>query len=208
MSRQTVCFLTLLWTTAIVGSLAAAQDPAEATPNYEISHPDYQYDSSVASIADVDFKNITVFWHRSDKPEPSARLLKGTFARKYEHGGGEEVTLDFVKFINLQGETEPRAVIDILWRSCGGSCSESGLVQVFELRSGRPVVVEQITYERHAPDTGAKLETGSRILTVTGRSSEPSPNCCPKSLDVMTFEWDGKEFIFKSSNRVALADTP
>ena len=208
MGRQTVCFIILLWTTAIGGPLTAAQDPNEAMPNYEISHPNYQYDSSVASIADVDFKNMTVFWHRSDKPEPSARLLKGNFERKYEHGGGEEVTLDLVKLVNLQGETDQHAVIDILWRTCGGSCSDHGLVQVLELRSGHPVVVEQITYERHAPNIGAKLETGPRIPTVTGRSSEPSPNCCPKSLDVMTFEWDGKGFIFKSNNRVALADAP
>jgi len=200
--------LTLLWTVAIAGSLAAAQDPAEAKPNYEISYPNYQYGITVASIEDVDFKNLTVLWHRGGKPEPSARLLNGTFRQTYEHGGGEDVTLDLLKFLNLQSETEQRAVIDILWRSCGGSCSENGLIQVFELRSRHPTVVEQITYERHAPNTGAKLETGSRILIVTGRSSEPSPNCCPKSLDVMTFEWDVQEFVFRNNKRVALANTP
>lgn len=208
MNRPTVCVITLLWTIAIAGSLASAQDPVEATPNYKISYPNYQYGITVASIGNVDFKNLTVFWHRSDRPAPSARLLNGTFKQQYEHGGGEDVTVDLVKLLNLQGETEQRAVIDILWRSCGGSCSETGLVQVFELRSGHPTVVEQITYERHTPNTGAKLEAEPRILIVTGRSSEPSPNCCPKSLDLMSFEWDGKEFIFKSSNRVALADTP
>jgi hypothetical protein len=76
------------------------------------------------------------------------------------------------------------------------------------LRSGHPTVVEQITYERHAPNTGATVDTGSRTITVTGRSSEPSANCCPKSLDVMTFEWKGRELAFKSSKRVALADNP
>ena len=199
---------TLLWATAIGGSLAAAQDPVEAAPNYQISYPNYQYGVAAASIGDVDFKNLTVFWHRGDKPARSARLLNGTFEQKYEHGRGKEVTVDLVQSVVLPGETERRAVIDILWRSCGGSCSDYGLVQVFELRSGHPTVIEQITYERHAPNTGAELDKGSRILTVTGRSSEPSANCCPKSLDVMTFEWDGKEFAFKSSKRVALADTP
>jgi hypothetical protein len=208
MNRPIVRVLARLWTAAIVGSLAAAQNPEEAKPNYEISHPSYQYGVTVPSMGDVDFKNLTVFWYGRDEPMPSARLLNTTFQQKYESGGGEEITLDLLKFLSLQGEIDRRAVIDLLWRSCGGSCSENGLVQVYELRSGHPTVVEQIRYERHAPGTGIKLEAGSRVLTVTGRSSEPSPNCCPKSLDVMTFGWDGKEFIFKGNKRVALADTP
>ena len=208
MSRWIVGVRPLLCTVVIVGSLAAAQDPAEAAPNYQISHPNHQYGISVASIGDVDFKNLTVFWYRNDEPVSSARLHNGSFQQEYESGGGEDVSLDLLKFLSLQGGAEQRAFIDILWKSCGGSCSENGLVQVIELRSGHPTVVEQITYGRHAPNTGAKLDRESRTLTVTGRSSEPSPNCCPKSLDVMTFEWDGKQFIFKTSNRVALADTP
>ncbi len=208
MSRLTVRILIPLWVAAIAGSVALAQVPVEAAPNYQISYPNYQYGVTAASIGDIDFKNLTVVWHRADKLAWSARLLNGTFEQKYEHGGGEEVTVDLVQSLVRPSETESHAIIDILWRRCGGSCSDHGLVQVFELRSGHPTVVEQITYERHAPNTGASLDAGSGILTVTGRSSEPSPHCCAKSLDVMTFAWDGKKFIFKSSNRAAIADVP
>src|SRR5271166_2863271 len=117
MNRLSVRILTLLWITAIVGSAAAAQDPAEAAPNYQISYPNYQYGVTAASIGDVDFRNLTVFWHRGDKPARSARLVNGTFEEKYEHGGGEEVSVDLVQSLVLPGKTERRAVIDILWRS-------------------------------------------------------------------------------------------
>ena len=177
---------------------------ADDGPNYQVSYPEFQYGITVSSLRELDFRNLTVFWHRTDKPEPAVQLKDGSFARRYEPGGGGDVSLDLVKVL----EGGRYAVIDVMWRSCGGSCSENGLVQVFELVSGHPTVIEQIRYERHAPQTGASIDGSSRILTVSGRSSEPSPNCCPRSVDVMTFQWDGKQFVFTTSRRDALPGTP
>jgi hypothetical protein len=207
MNKFIVRLTNLLWMLALAQSVSAALIQPGDAPNYEISHPNYQYSITITSLRDIDFKNfenLTVFWRRDNKPEPGVRLVDGRFSQRYPEGGGEEVVLDLVRFI----DGGQRAVIDLLWKTCGASCSDSGLVQVFALNAGHPMVVEQIAYERHAPNTGVKLDAESRILTVTGRSSQPSPNCCPKSLDVMTFEWDGKGFIFKSSDRVVLTDTP
>jgi len=190
-----------------VGPFLLAQGEPHESPSYEILVPNYQYDISASSIKDVNFKNLTVFWYRTDQLRPSAQLSAGSFQERYE-GGSENVTLDFVKLLDDPSTPTPHAVIDLLWKSCGGSCSNNGLVQVFELRSGHPVVVQQIRYGRHAPGTGASLDLESRILTVTGRSSEPSPNCCPKSLDVMEFAWDGRKFVFKNMKSLALPDTP
>jgi hypothetical protein len=207
MNKSIVRLGTFLWTLALAGSVSAAHIQPGDAPNYEISHPNYQYSITVASLRDIDFKNfenLTVFRLRNNKPEPGVRLVDGKFSQRYPEGGGEEVVLDLVRFI----DGGQRAVIDVLWKSCGGSCSESGLVQVFALNAGHPVVVEQIAYERHAPNTGVELDAQSRILTVSGRSSEPSPNCCPKSLDVMNYEWDGGGFVFKNSKRMTLPDAP
>jgi len=175
---------------------------AQPSPNYETSFPHYQYPVTVSSLSNLDFQNLNMVWYRNGRRDPTAHLQNGSFERKDEVRGGEYVTLDLVKL--LQGGRY--AVIDVSWRSCGGSCSESGLVQVFELQSGHPTIVEQITYERHAPGCSASFDEKSKILTVTGRSSEPSPNCCPKSLDVMSFKWDGKQFVFKTSRRDALPE--
>jgi hypothetical protein len=174
----------------------------QSGPNYEISYPERQYAITVSSLRDLDFQNFTLFWYRNGKREPTAHLENGNFTRRDETVGGEYVTLDLVKVL----EVGQYAVIDVSWRNCGGSCSESGLVQVFKLQSAHPTVVEQINYGRHAAGCGATFDGASGILTVTGRSSEPSPNCCPKSLDVMTFEWDGKQLVFKAGRRDALPE--
>jgi len=206
MNRLTDRALVLLGGLAVAVSVASGQPSGTTPPSYEISYPNYQYEITVPSLQDADFRNLTACWHRSDLRR-SVQLRNGTFQQNYD-GGSDYVAVDLIRLFKPPGATEDRAVIDILWRSCGGSCSDNGLLQVFELRSGHPTVVEQIRYGRHAPNTGAILNTDSRILTITGRSSEPSPNCCPRSLDVMDFEWDGKEFHFKSSKRVALPDAP
>ncbi len=198
---------TVLLILPFISSLSMAQAEPREAPSYEILSPDYQYDISASSIRDINFKNLMVFWYRIDQLRPSAQLSAGSFQKRYD-GGAENVRLDFVKFLDDPSTAVPRAVIDLLWESCGGSCSDNGLVQVFELRSGHPTVVEQIRYGRHAPETGVSLDLTSRILTVTGRSSEPSPNCCPKSLDVVEFTWEGRKFVFKNRKRLALPDTP
>jgi len=191
-----------------VGGFALGQQTAGPMLSYDdISHPNYRYAVSVSSLHDVDFRDLRVFWFAGERPDSGAKLQDGTFKRKSK-GGYEEVHLDLVEFFDSPDGGPEHAVIDLEWKDCGGSCAVVGRVQVFELQSGHPVVVQEIEYDRHAPGTGAHFDPHSKVLTVTGRSSEPSPNCCPKSLDVMTFEWDGKEFIFKNSNRVALADTP
>jgi hypothetical protein len=197
----------VLSTLATTGFVSAVQTGSGDAPNYQLSHPNYQYAITVSSLRDIDFKNfkgLTSFRLHDGKPDEKVNLVNGKFSQRYPEGGGEQVDLELVRLIDGGN----RAVIGLLWNNCGGSCADGGLVQVFELQGEHPTVVEQIIYERHAPETGALLPTGSRMLTITGRSAEASPNCCPKSLDVMNFEWDGSDFAFKSRNRVALPDTP
>jgi hypothetical protein len=197
----------LLVTLVAGGYLSAAQAPSGDAPNYQISQPNYQYATTVSSLHDLDFNNfkkLTVFRPKDNKPDESVDLVNGKFSRKYPEGGGKEVDLVQLRITN----GGRRAVIDVLWRNCGASCADAGLVQVFELQADHPTVVEQITYDPDGPNTGIKLDAQSRVLTVTGRSAESAPHCCAKSLDVMNFEWDGGKFIFKDSERVALPDSP
>jgi hypothetical protein len=186
---------------AFVGSLALAQEAAVARSSYDIFYPNYRYAARVSSIRDVDFKNLTVFWRPGDRTDRGAKLRNGAFKNKYKNGY-EGVNLDLLKFLDQRGDRAQRAVVDLAWQDCGGSCTDVGLVQVFELRSGFPTVVQEIEYDRHAPGTGVSFDPKSKILTVTGRSSDPSPNCCPKSIDVMRFEWDGQHFLFAGSKSV------
>jgi hypothetical protein len=200
MNRLLLIPFAVLFAAVMSTSPAVAQEQNADAPNYEISFPNYRYQATVSSLQEVDFKSLTVFWFGKDGPRRNVKLVNGH--------GGEYITLDLLKFLDANEEASKYAVIDIDWRSCGGSCSEFGLAQVFNVQSGHPTVVEQIRYERHAPNTGAGIDVAGRTLTLTGRSSEPSANCCPKGLDVMTFKWNGKEFTFVDRKRVALGDNP
>jgi len=198
----------VLFAAAMSPSAAVAQERNADLPNYEILFPNYQYQATVSSLQEVDFKNLTVFWFRKEGSPRSLKLTNGGYEKDDQYHGGEYITLDLMKFLAGNEQDARQAVIDIDWRSCGGSCSEFGLAQVFDLRSGHPTVIEQIRYERHAPNTGASMDLPSKVLTLTGRNAEPSANCCPRSLDVMSFKWSGKEFAFAERKRVAVGDSP
>src|ERR1700685_440592 len=115
MRNRRFAILAVGWTVLVGGPYLAAQSPTDASPNYQLSYPIYQYDFKATSIADVDFRNLTVFWHREDKSERSARLRDGTFEQKYADGGGEKVIIDLVQSFTPPVEAQQRAVIDILW---------------------------------------------------------------------------------------------
>jgi len=176
-----------------------------ARSSYDMFYPNYRYATRVSSIRDVDFENLTVFWRPGDKADRGAKLRNGAFKNRYKNGY-EGVNLDLLQFLDQRGDTAQRAIVDLAWQDCGGSCTYVGLVQVFELRSGFPTVVQEIEYDRHAPGTGVTFDPESKILMVTGRSDDPSPNCCPKSVDVMRFEWDGQKFLLASSKSVAVEE--
>ena len=176
--------------------------------NYEdISYPNYRYSTKVSSLDNVDFKNLRVFWFSGTKPDSGARLRNGTFKHRGK-GGYEEVNLDLVEFLDSQDGAVRHAVIDLDWHDCGGSCTVVGRVQVFALQSGHPTVVQEIEYDRHALGTGAHFDANTRTLTIIGRSDDHSPNCCPKTLDVVRFEWNGGELVFRGAETVAAKANP
>lgn len=78
-----------------------------------------------------------------------------------------------------------------------------GKVQVFTLRDQHPSIVQQIEYDRHAEGTGATFNSMTGHLDIVARTDEPSPNCCPKHLDILRFDWNGNRFVPKASKRIA-----
>jgi len=169
---------------------------AASVPAVTVSKPDRVLEPTVSSVCGVDFRNIRIF----DEGRGSAPLTDGKYER--EADSHEYVNLkDIVCFGHGEGAGE-HALITAEWTSCGGSCNSSGIVQVFELRGGHPVITQQIDYDSHAEGTGAKFDKDSLTLTITGRSDEESPHCCPKSLDVVTYRWQGQQFVQSSYKRV------
>jgi len=75
------------------------------------------------------------------------------------------------------------------WLSCGASCNDTGMVQVYEPQAGHPVLLQQIGFDSDAVGTDATFDKDSLTLTVTGRSNDGSAHCCPQNLDVVTYQW-------------------
>jgi hypothetical protein len=145
-------------------------------------------------VCGVDYRNAPLF--AGDRTVP---LRDGKYEQN-ENPGSDSVTVEHV-FCLDHGVAE-HALLATDWVSCGASCNSSGMVQVFELRGGHPVVVQQIDFDSDAKGTGAAFDDDSRILTITGRSNEESPHCCAKSLDVVAYRWQGQEFVQSSYKRV------
>jgi len=131
----------------------SGQDSTVKT-SYDISIPNYAYGIKTSSIRDVNFKNLTVFWHPGDPTERGAKLQNGSFQHRHDYGF-EGVDLDLLTFPNDESGASQSAIIDLHWKDCGGSCTELGFVQVFELRLQHPTVVQIIEYDRHAPETAS-----------------------------------------------------
>lgn len=186
-----------------------AQDVSVPMRGYDdISYPNYRYAEKVSSLRDLNFRNLRVFWFPREENDNGAKLRNGRFQRKWNAGyrAYEEVRVDLVEFLG-SGQTGKRsAVIDLEWWDCGGSCTHVGRIQVFELQAGHPTVIEEIEYDHNAPGTGVHYDSGTQILTVTGRSNDDSANCCPKSVDIMKFAWDGRKFVFSEGKTVPVTD--
>ena len=206
LSRDSVCIfvvaLFLIWTS---GSSVAQQTSAPMLSYDDISYPNYRYATSVSSLHKVDFKNFKVFWFAGEEPDSGAKLRNGTYQRRSKDGY-QKVNLNLVEFLDPPESREQHAVIDLEWWDCGGSCTVLGRVQVFELQAGHPTVTQEIEYDRHAPGTAVQFDPKTQTLTIIGRSNDHTPNCCPKNLDVMRFDWNGRNFAFRGAGTKPVMD--
>lgn len=199
-----VLALLLVW----MGGFSIAQQASTPVLSYDdISYPKYRYAENVSSLHKVDFKNLKVFWFAGEEPDSGAKLRNGAYQRKSRDKSYQKVNLDLVEFLDRPESSGQYAVIDLESWDCGGSCTVVGRVQVFDLQAGHPTVAQEIEYDRHALGTGVQFDPRTQVLTIVGRSNDDTANCCPKNLDVMRFDWDGKKFVFRSAETEPVADS-
>lgn len=149
--------------------------------------------AAINGVCGVDYLNAPV----SDG-EDTVSLRAGKYAER-EQFGESSVTVKLLSCLD-RGVAE-HALLATDWVACGASCNSHEIVQVFELRGAHPVVVQQVYFDSDARGTGATFDDRLLTLTVTGRSKEESPHCCPKSLDVVTYRWERKQFVQSSYKR-------
>src|SRR5215472_6245629 len=173
----------LLW--LLVSVFASAQNPvqhSEPEPTFEAVTPDHVYATTAKSLKRLDFLNLQ--FHVFDEHGKSlltAKLRDGEYKSKWElENGYAWLGLDWVRFV---GEESKFAIASLSWVTAGGSSSSSGVVQVFTLREGHPVVVQQILFNTRGCGTSSELSTYPLLLNIKGVHGWE--HCCPKMLDVI-----------------------
>jgi hypothetical protein len=112
------------------------------------------------------------------------------------------VTLDSVHCLDDQAVVPHYAIVQSTWREGYGSSQDECVVQVFRMRTAHAVVVQQFEFDCHALDTGSTFNTSSKNLIISARTDDDSPNCCAKTLDVVSYFWDKDRFKKSSFRRV------
>jgi hypothetical protein len=168
------------------------------SPNVDISAPDRPLDVEADHACAVNFRNVRVPVGSADF---NVLLKDGTYEEK-DGTTTQDVNLDHVFCFN-QGTTEEHALVVLNWTGCGASCNSTGIVQLFAVRAKRPVITQEFTFDSDALGAGTKFDENSLTLTITGRSDDESAHCCPESLDVVTYRWQGSKFERQGYERVA-----
>ena len=198
----------LLWLGGVLATplLAAQSSPA---PAVDIVFPNYDYGIRVHSFRQVDFQNLKlVIFGGGGKPY-QVPLSHGAYEKIESSGiGGTSVSLGKVRYIDGPHGASRYALLDIGETDWGGSSTNTGIIQILHLEDDHLTIVQQITYDLQAPGTGAKFNSKTHVLVMTGRSDDDSPHCCAQSVDIVTFMWTGTSFkMVKSHKRPVPSDS-
>jgi len=116
------------------------------------------------------------------------QLTNGEYHKRLSGGiGGSDVSWGPTTFFGGADGEALHAILTANETDWYGSSTDTGIVQVLKLEKQHVVVERQFTFDSSAPGTGTKFDRQSGDLTITGRSNDDTPNCCPKHVDVMRF---------------------
>jgi Protein of unknown function (DUF2939) len=174
----------------------AANVTKPTVPAVTVSKPNRVLELSTNGVCGIDYLNAPVW----DGEKTWLPLKDGKHETKEDFGGSSTITVKHV-FCVGRGVGE-HALLVTDWLSCGASCNDTGMVQVYEPQAGHPVLIQQIGFDSDAVGTDATFDKDSSTLTITGRSNDGSAHCCPQNLDVVTYQWEGQEFVQTSYKRV------
>ena len=101
----------------------------------------YKFPGSYRDIRKIDFANLPVHdFERSSNPSQAVPLKNGKYAASSQSSGEERVSLDSVHLLEVSG-TNQYALAIYEWDSAGGSSSQEGIAQLFEVSGGNLQIV-------------------------------------------------------------------
>jgi hypothetical protein len=173
------------------------------TATFEVRYPQYSYDQQLNSLHEIDFRNFTlIIFGGRGKTNLVAKLRNGIFQRDYPHGCSDWLKLASVKYFDDADAEAQKALVTADWTSACASANDTGVVQVFGIANGRPTVLQQILYNERGGGTALSFNVKTETLTIKGLHGWE--HCCPTTLDVGTFKWNGSKFALMKTASIPI----
>jgi hypothetical protein len=191
-------------------SVAAAQsNPQPQTASaVAIVEPNYGYTQPTNSLRQIDFGNFDfVIFDVNAQLTRRVSLENGQYHESQDQSGSD-LTLGPVQYFGvsrLSIKREPNyALLTLRERDWGGSPADAAIVQVFKMEKHHLYIVQQFTFDQQAPGAGVSFDSKTGRLIIRARTSDNTPACCPRSLDVVSFRWNGRQFTQESAQTLRL----
>jgi hypothetical protein len=173
----------------LVSLLAAFPSIAQLKthPAVEVLQPNYSFQKTLVSLREFDPKNNeVVFFGGKGSRDFHVHLRNGNYEKHYRVGG-DNVGLEWIKYIGSDGSAPDYAVAYYTWIAWVASSSDFGVVQLMRIEGGRLHVDQQILFNlRGSEKAGAYFNAKSNTLTIRGVNEWE--HCCPTGLDVVRFQ--------------------
>lgn len=183
----------------VVVLLLVCPDAQAQDCGVEVTYQNLSYPRAYASLRSVDFRNFTFYeFDEKGRPTDPLKLVAGKYEKEYELGW-DWTGLGRVRYLRSTPAGPQWAIVDFNVVNAGGSSTSIGVIQLFELVSGKLVVRQQITYGGKG-DAGFSYDSKRKLLTVRSTFCA-DPDMKVKYL-VDTFRWNGRRFERITSRKI------
>jgi hypothetical protein len=157
----------------------------------------------------VDFQNLPVTFWKDQSGKPFLHHLRDGKCKIDLHPGETSAEVAGVHYPNSSESGRDYALVLYEEDDAGGSSSQWGFAQVFELADRRLRVVQQLDWDLHYGGPYGKLDTFNEetdTLKIVSAHYQPGDaHCCVSAVDLVTFRWDGRR-LHQASLHTELSD--
>lgn len=198
-------FFTLL----LLAVVTPSPPQSQASSAVAIVEPNYGYTQPINSLRQLDFMNFDfVIFDVDGQPARHVSLENGEYHERQDQSASD-LTLGPVDYFGvgrLSVKHEPTEVL-LTFRELdlGGSSADAAIVQVLKMDKHHLYVVQQFTFDQQAPGAGVSFDAKTGRLIIKARTNDDSPACCPRSLELISFRWNGREFKQESAQTLPVS---
>jgi len=199
-----ITIICALWPVSLQVSSLLAQGPAVPYqgpygPSFQLRSYSYVYPKTYRSIHDVDFENLKVaFGNDKSGRSKLTQLRNGGWEVRFRNGGYDSICLRGVHFLESAEPGREYALTVYAEVTAGGSSSEFGIAEVFELADKRLRATQLIDWDLRYGGPGHPLDDFyEKANTLTIRAPHYRPGDYYKhasAVDIVTYHWDGRAF--------------